>query len=520
MSRGRRSAPVIRDARERPGSCYPRGSVSPPVPRLYRWIVAPLRVAVRAFFRRVEVVGIEDVPVEGCGLLVSWHPNGLVDPGLVLTQFPRQVVFGARHGLFRYPLLGTALRRLGTVPIYRAIDGAGADPQARRAQNRRSLEALAAEVARGSFAALFPEGISHDAPHLAEIKTGAARLYYRARQLRGDRPPPVILPIGLHYDHKQLFRSNALVAFHPPLELPPELDVTPSDDESEDDERARVKQLTALIESTLREAVHATDDWRLHHLMQRTRRLIRAERAHRADADPGRTSIGERVVGFARVRKGYYELRAREPEAVDRLEARVAAYDGDLRALGLEDYDLDRGPPIVRPWLAILLVLQAFAVFLLLPPIIVVGFLVNLPTALVLILIARLGARLEKDEATVKLLLGIVLFPITWIGAAYFATRAHEHLHAMYPALPDTPVLAGVTVFVLAALGGAFAVRYLNVTRDTARAIRVRLTRRSRWVAVQRSRVERARLHDAILALAEGLDLPGTVAADGRIVRE
>ncbi len=493
--------------------------MSPPVPRLYRWIVTPLRFAVQAFFRRVEVVGKEEVPMDGCGLLVSWHPNGLVDPGLVLTQFPRQVVFGARHGLFTYPLLGTALRKLGTVPIYRAVDGSGGDPQARRTQNRRSLEALAAEIARGSFAALFPEGISHDAPHLTEIKTGAARLYYRARQLRGDRPPPVILPVGLHYDHKQLFRSNALVAFHPPIELPPELDVTPADDEPEDVERERVKQLTALIESTLREVVHATDDWRLHHLMQRTRRLIRAERARRADANPGRTSIGERVVGFARVRKGYYEMRARDPEGVERLEERVAAYDGDLRALGLEDYDLDRGPPLVRPWLAILLVLQSVAVFLLLPPIIVVGFLVNLPTALLLILVARLSARLEKDEATVKLLLGIVLFPITWTAAAYFATRAHDHLHAMYPALPDVPALAGLSVFVLAALGGAFAIRYLGVARDTARAVRVRLTRRSRWVAVQRLRVERARLHDAILAMSEGLDLPGAVAPDGRIVR-
>jgi glycerol-3-phosphate O-acyltransferase / dihydroxyacetone phosphate acyltransferase len=486
-------------------------------PPLYRAIQALLRVAVRAFFRRVEITGLGNIPAHGCGLIVSWHPNGLVDPGLILTQFPRQVVFGARHGLFKVPVLGFVLRRLGTVPIYRAADASEGDPASRRSANRKSLDALAREVARGSFSALFPEGISHDAPHLTEIKRGAARLYYRARQLRGEGETPVILPVGLHYDKKQVFRSNALVAFHPPIELPVALDVTPSDDEDEDVERERVKQLTALIEVSLREVVHATDDWELHDLMQRTRRLVRAERAARAGADPGATSMGERVLGFARVRTGYYILQERNPEVVARLRARVTDYDADLRALRLEDYDLDRDPKLLPPWLTILLVLQVIAVFLLLPPVIVLGYVVNLPTALLLRGLARVGAKLEKDEATIKLLVGMVAFPATWIAAGIAAARLHEHLHAIYPAVPDTPVLAGVAVALLAGLGGATAVRYFRVAGETARALRVRLTRRQRWVAVKRLRLERRRLCDAIEALIEGVSLPGVLAADGRV---
>lgn len=485
---------------------------------LYRAIVGLLRAATWAFFRRVEVIGRESLPYGACGLLVSWHPNGLVDPGLILTRFPRRVVFGARHGLFGVPLLGFVLRRLGTVPIYRAVDAAKGDPSARRAANRRSLDALAESIANGSYAALFPEGISHDAPHLAELKTGAARLYYRARALAGDRRVPVIIPVGLHYDRKQMFRSNALVAFHPPIQLPDELDVTPAeDDDDEAAEGERARKLTALIESTLREVVHATDDWALHDLMQRTRRLVRAERASRVDADPGRTTIGERVLGFARVRQGYYALREREPEKVEALRLRVAAYDADLRALQLEDYDLDRSPPLLPPWLAVLLVLQAIAVFLLLPPLIVLGYVVNLPTALLLRGMAAIGAKLEKDEATIKLLCGLVLFPATWVLAGVLAASLHEQLHAIYPALPATPVLAGVLTGVLGGVGGAFAVRYLRLARELARGVRVRLTRRARWVAVARLRVERARLCDAVTAMVEGVELPGEIAPDGRV---
>lgn len=486
--------------------------------RAYPAIQLLLRTAVGLFFRRVEVVGLRNVPAAGGGLVISWHPNGLVDPGLILTQCPRPVVFGARHGLFRYPLLGSLLREVGTVPIYRAVDAGGeSSEESRRAANRKSLEALAERVATGSLSALFPEGISHDEPGLQALRSGAARLYYRARQLAPHRPPPAILLVGLHYDDKQMFRSNALVTFHPSLPLPPDLDVTPTEDVDSPAVHELARRLTAHIETALREVVYATDSWALHDLMHRTRRLVRAERAHRAGTDPGRTTIGERMLGFARVRAGYYALQQRDPERVEALRQRVARYDADLRALRLEDYDLDRPPSLRSRWIVAVLALQILGVFLLLPPLVVVGYLVNLPTALALVAIAKLAARKLKDEATVKLLLGMIAFPLTWIAAGVLAALGHQQLLLGTPSIPDAPWLAGISVAVLGAVGGAAALRYLSVARETARAVRVRLTRQGATRAVARLRRERDKLYDEIAALAEGVALPGEVAEDGRV---
>ena len=497
--------------------------VAEPLSDSYLFIRRAMRTVIDAFFRDQEVVGLENIPDDRGGLLVSWHPNGLIDPGLVITQFPHHVVFGARHGLFRYPLLGTLLRRLGTVPIYRAIDQARRDPNARRAANRRSLEALAAQVARGSYSALFPEGVSHDEPRLQELKTGAARLYYQARASRArqapDQPPPVIIPVGLHYDHKQAFRSSALVAFHPPIALPPELDVSPSEDEDPELGEQRAQALTDLIEQVLHDVVHATDDWTLHHLMHRVRRLVRAERAVRAGADPGATTIGERVLGFARVRAGYYGALSKDPRRVRTLRRRVVAYDADLRALGLEDYDLDRDPAL-SPWLAIISVLQFILVILLLPPLVLLGYIVNLPTALLLMSIAWVAARQEKDEATVKLLFGAMLYPLTWIVAGVLGALGHVALNQAFPRLPNTPITVGVSVAVLGALGGILGLRYWKLVRDTARSVRVRLTRRRRYDTVARLKVEREEIHDEAVAMVADVDLPGHVLDDGRVVDE
>lgn len=462
------------------------------------------------------------VPSEGGGLVVSWHPNGLVDPGLILTQCPRPIVFGARHGLFSYPLLGTLLREVGTVPIYRAVDMGDSSPDARRAANRKSLEALAERVAGGAMSALFPEGVSHDEPNLQELRSGAARLYYRARQLQaesgGAAPEPFIVPVGLHYDSKQMFRSNALVAFYPPLRLPPELDVTPSGDVDGDEIRELSKQLTGLIETNLREVVHATDSWALHDLMHRTRRLVRAERAARVGANPGKTTIGERVLGFARVRAGYNQLREEAPQRVATMQARVLEYDADLQALGLEDYDLDRDPSLGSGWIVFALVLQTLAVFLLLPPLVLLGYLVNLPAAGFLIAMAKLAAKKKKDEATVKLLLGLIAYPATWVALGLAVTVGHQAFHPMFPRIPDTPVLAGFMAAAVGAVGGAVALRYLRIARETSRAIRVRSTRRQYKLSVARLKKERARLFDIIETMVEGVELPGSVGDDGRVV--
>ncbi|MBI5365558.1 MAG: 1-acyl-sn-glycerol-3-phosphate acyltransferase [Planctomycetes bacterium] len=502
----------------------PAASAPPPPPertRAERVWLACFRALLWLFFREIEVEGEEHIPRDRGGLLVSWHPNGMIDPGILLTSFPRRVVFGARADLYRWPLLGTAMRAIGTVPIHHVALRPNADPEERRRANRASLECLAREVGRGSFAALFPEGQSHDASHPVEIKTGAARLYYQGRELAPPgAPPPVIVPVGLFYVRKRLFRSRALVRFHPPMTLPPALDSAPCPGEPEATATERVRALTAEIERVLHEVVHATEDWELHYLLHRARTLIRAERAHRAGAEPGRPDMAETRLGFERLRTGYLARRASHPDEVAALRARLERYHAELRALRLGDHELDRDPRLGSPWLPALLLLQLLFVLILLPPLLLVGYVVNGPTALAILALTRWTARHKKDEATIKLLVGALAFPLTWVGAGVLGALAHRRLHALFPSIPGDPWLAGGLVVVLSLLGGAVAVGYFEAASRTLRGLRVRLTRFSRRAAIVRLRAERAALCDAIVGLGAGLELPGAVAADGSVTAD
>jgi len=491
----------------------------------YRVAVSLVRWVLRVFFRTTDVTGLENVPEDGGGLVVSWHPNALVDAALILSFFPRRIVFGARHGLFTWPFLGRLMRALGTVPIYRRQDVPGNDDNARQVANQKSLDALAGAVAGGSFAALFPEGDSHDEPAPTELKTGAARLYYRACELAlaspsGDsaRTPPVIIPVGLHYDKKRVFGSRALVAFHPPIELTATLAEPPGSEASHEERRTRYRELTDELESTLREVVHATESWQHHHGLHRARKIMRAERAHRAGATLKRPDMKERVLAFSRLVAGYNERARTHPEEVEHLFERVLEYDEDLRELGIEDHELDASPRLASPWLAAILLFQAMLVYLLLPPILILGYVSNLPAALTVWGVAKSAARQHKDEASLKLVAGVIAFPLTWIVVALLVALGNRGLQMIYPDVPGAPVVTGLVAFCLSAVGAYVALNYQRYARQTLRSINVRLTRFRRKRALARLRLERGELYDAFVELGRGLELPGTITTDGRVI--
>lgn len=485
----------------------PAGPVRPP--RLYRALRGIVRVGLRLFFREVAVEGQRHVPADRGGLLVAWHPNGIVDPAVILSHFPGRLVFGARDGLLRWPVVGTLMRGLGTVPIYRAEDRSGGPEAdaARREANRRSLDALAAEAAAGSFTALFPEGQSHDLAHPTEIRSGAARLYARALALAAEAgaPAPALIPVGLHYDEKATFRSRVLVVFHAPLAVPEALRARLAGPPDSDDARAAVQRLTDDIERALDRAVLATDDWGLVRTMHRARTLIRAEAAVRTDARVAPESAAERALGFAQVWHGYRARRDQYPAEIAALRADVDAYDRGLRALGLDDADLDRSPRVAGLPVG-LLGLGA----LVLLPLAALGFVVNVPPHRLLRRLARRFSKAEKDTATVKLFGGFLLYPLAWAVAGVVAALVRARLGDV-PFLPESPWATGLLVAFLSAVGAAAALWTSERADEAGRAVRVRLTRERRGAALVRLRAARTDLHDRFMALKAGLDLPDAV---------
>jgi glycerol-3-phosphate O-acyltransferase/dihydroxyacetone phosphate acyltransferase len=164
------------------------------------------------FFDRIEVEGDERVPSTGPLLVVANHTNGLVDGLLLAVVSPRAVSLTAKSALRRNPLLAAGMGLSDTVPLYRRQDGEG-----EVAKNAGSFSEIRRRLLRGGAVAIFPEGISHSGAALREFRTGAARIAFDFAEHGGSGLR--ILPMGLHYEAKQRFRSPVWVRFGEPIDF-------------------------------------------------------------------------------------------------------------------------------------------------------------------------------------------------------------------------------------------------------------------------------------------------------------
>jgi glycerol-3-phosphate O-acyltransferase / dihydroxyacetone phosphate acyltransferase len=410
-----------------------------------RLIVAILRFAMRIYFRRVEVVGLEHVPRKSPVIFVLNHPNALVDPAFLLCLAPRRVSFLAKSPLFRMPVLGYFVRALDCLPVYRQQDE-GEDVS----RNREMFVAARELLARGGTIGICPEGVSHDEPRLRPIKTGAARIALgavstvEANSAGLDSPaaptanaggsdktqvpsvdssaePPAyaggsdkkipcvdlkIVPTGLYYTSKTKFRSAVLLYFGKPIVVSP-VELEPDGNPP----RAAVRDLSKRIECALREVILDAE----HEEALQT--ISRAERIFSSETDEGGSeSLAEELQLQQRFNKAYAVLRERAPERLRKLEIRMIRFEEELTQAGVDPDDL--APPTSTFDVFRHLITRVLLFLLLIAPA-TLGVLVHYPAY-------RLGGYLatrfsKNDEdviSTVKIISAMLLFPITWLLAA------------------------------------------------------------------------------------------------------
>ena len=134
---------------------------NPLVRSLVLCVVGPF---VRHYFR-LRHEGFEHTPADGALIIASNH-RSFLDPFLIGALLPaeRPLHFMAKAELFRIPVVGWLLNRLGAFPVRRGESDA------------KALRTAEAVLERGGVLVIFPEGTRMRAGGLGRPKRGAARL--------------------------------------------------------------------------------------------------------------------------------------------------------------------------------------------------------------------------------------------------------------------------------------------------------------------------------------------------------
>jgi glycerol-3-phosphate O-acyltransferase / dihydroxyacetone phosphate acyltransferase len=429
---------------------------------LRKALVSWCRLLLRIFFRKIEVVGAHHVPTRGSLLFALNHPSALIDPLFVLCLSDKKISFLAKEPLFRMPFVSLFVKAFECLPVYRSRDGG--DPQ----KNRKMMADAAQLLSRGNALALFPEGTSHSDAALKDFRSGAARIALSARALSSEHV--YLVPAAIYYEEKTTFRSRAVFAYGPPLEVG-QVQL----DEAGEPPVTLANELTSALKRAV-EAIVPT--------AQTASDLVLAEKAERilsaairdtpekcpqtkmflsaSESEGKRLTLAERMARRRHLIDAYAVLLARFPEAVRALIDAIRALSRQLEAVGLPIDAAARTPiDFHKKRLSLILLL------ILLTPLALAGALLHAPAYFLVKFFAfRFSREVTDITATVKVLSGLLFFPLTWIALGAAVTAGLSSPFGFLGALLGPPL--GWAALNAIEIWGALA-RFQRIKREARR---------------------------------------------------
>lgn len=167
------------------------------------------------FYKKVTVIGLENIPNDKPVIIAPNHQNALMDPlAVVYVQKKGQPFFLARSDIFKKPLIAKFLFKIKILPVYRMRDGK------EKMKYSDEIYAKSIEVLEHNRQMLiFPEAQHINKKHVIKIKKGIHRIGFMLEEKNNFNANVHIIPTGIYYSSYWNFRSKVLIKFGKPFIL-------------------------------------------------------------------------------------------------------------------------------------------------------------------------------------------------------------------------------------------------------------------------------------------------------------
>jgi 1-acyl-sn-glycerol-3-phosphate acyltransferase len=198
------------------------------------------------WFRKIAIVGKENLELDGPIIYVSNHPNAAFDPLLLATHQKPKLFYLAAAEWFGKGFKNYIFRdHFNMIPIARPWLKLGSE-----ASNQQMFEATFREMANGKRIVIYPEGTSVTVPQVRKLRTGAARMkvggdaYLKENNAKWKEVK--VVPVGLNYYRPRRFQSKVVMHLGPPIDF---------SDITEIEKKNQVAKMTEHIEEKMAEQV-------------------------------------------------------------------------------------------------------------------------------------------------------------------------------------------------------------------------------------------------------------------------
>jgi 1-acyl-sn-glycerol-3-phosphate acyltransferase len=166
------------------------------------------------FYRRVIVLGIENIKPDDHLIFAPNHQNALMDALAVLFTHKGQPIFLARADIFKRKTIASILYFLKILPVYRIRDGFSS------VKGNDEIFVKTIDVLKNKNGlVILPEGDHAGFRRLRQLKKGICRVAFQSDEATDFSLKIKIIPVGLEFSNYSRFRQVLTVAYGSPIEV-------------------------------------------------------------------------------------------------------------------------------------------------------------------------------------------------------------------------------------------------------------------------------------------------------------
>ena len=348
----------------------------------FRFLQLFASITLRMYFRRIEIINPESLNTSGRLIVISNHPNTLIDPLMALQQLFVRPFLLANASLFKQFIPQKILSALYCLPLKRAKDF-----DSGFVNNNQIFARCITHLQEGGSLYIAPEGTSENERHVRPFKKGLAHIYEQAQ--REGMTDLKILMVGLTYFNPQKANSDVVIEVSEPFQ--PKIENSTLNSHGK-----KLDTILEQIESHFHQTVIHCEDSVEEKILEKTEILVQSEHY---------LPLREKYFRSKNILEKLRRTKQENANQFSQFETDINNYFSLLEKNNLRDVNIQKYDRLKN--LFILLILSPFSIF---------GLVANtIPLTLIGLLRRSRYFNFESDYYTcVQYVSGLILYPLFW----------------------------------------------------------------------------------------------------------
>ena len=179
----------------------------------YLFVKMYVRLGFAFYFKKIDLVGLKNIPRKQAVLFVANHQNALIDPLLIGALTPRELNFLTRADVFNKPFIKALLSTVNMLPIYRIRDGLNS-----LSKNEEVFKKCYHILGRNGTVLIFPEGNHNIQRRIRILSKGFTRIVFGSLEKHPEKEI-LVVPVGINYSNAKKYASSVRIIFGKPISV-------------------------------------------------------------------------------------------------------------------------------------------------------------------------------------------------------------------------------------------------------------------------------------------------------------